>query len=435
MFLSALRELDLASRMKAHISARGTVLEIDRDLYALDQYRRLRVVAVGKAAAEMAAALDQLLGAGRVSGLVVPSVSPGAAPPGAALPQHPLPNFSYLVGGHPYPNEQSLKAAEAALELVAGAADSQTLLLFLLSGGGSALFEKPLFGDISLEELAAFYRVLVTCGANIYEMNVLRKHFSAVKGGRLALAAYPAQQCTIYVSDVPADKPSTVASGPTMPDESAVADCREVAERYRLLPLLPEPYRRRLATGDIPETPKPGDPHFAHSRYCAVLSNADGIAALLRLAGAQRWVAEADVSCDDWPLGKAADYLLEKVRTLRRQADGPVCLVSGGELSCPVTGDGIGGRNQAFALYCAMKIEGENLAVLSGGTDGVDGNSPAAGAVADGTTVARARARGLDPAAAFRRSDSYTFFAALDDALVTGPTGNNVRDLRLLLAG
>jgi len=425
IFLAALRDLDLPTRMRKSIWVKGTVLEIGSDLYALDRYRRIRALAFGKAAAEMAATLNLLMGAGRVRGLVVPS----------AEPRERLPGFQYVVGGHPYPNAQSREAAEAALALAKESADARTLLLFLISGGGSALLEKPLFEDISLEDLAAFYRLLVTCGANIFEMNVLRKHFSAIKGGRLALAAYPAQQVTLYVSDVPADKPSTVASGPTMPDESTVAECLQVAERYNMAERLPEPYRRRLLLREIPETPKPGDPHFANSHYYPVLSNADGIAALLRQAEERGWKTEADLSCDDWPLEKAAGYLLEKLRSLRQQAGVPACLISGGELSCPVTGDGVGGRNQAFALWCAMQMEGENLAVLSAGTDGVDGNSPAAGAVADGATVARARALGLDPGDAFRRSDSYTFFAALGDTLVTGPTGNNVRDLRLLLAG
>ena len=424
IFLDALRELELPLRMQAGIWVKGTVLEVSGDLYALDQYRSIRVVAFGKAAAEMAATVDQIMGAGRVRGLVVPS----------APPRQSLPHFRYIVGGHPYPNAESLEAAEAALTL-ATEADEQTLLLFLISGGGSALLEKPLFDDIPLEDAAAFHRLLVTCGANIYEMNVLRKHFSAVKGGRLALAAYPAKQLTLYVSDVPADKPSTVASGPTMADESTVAECLEVAKRYGMAAQLPEPYGRRLGSGEIPETPKPGDRRFANCYYRAILSNADGIASLLRLAEARGWKPESDLSCDDWPLEKAADHLLGKLRVLRRQASGPVCLISGGELSCPVTGDGVGGRNLAFALYCATKIEGENIVVMSAGTDGVDGNSPAAGAVADGTTLARARVGGMDPVAFFRRSDSYTFFAALGDALVTGPTGNNVRDLRLLVAG
>jgi hydroxypyruvate reductase len=423
MFVQALRELDLPARMKERMWAKGTVLEISGDLYPFDQLRDVRVIAFGKAAAQMAATIDEILGAGRARGLVVPS----------APPRQPLPNFQYIVGGHPYPNAHTIEAGEAALRMAAGATPD-TMFLFLISGGGSALLDKPLFDDISIDDLAAFNRVLVTCGADIYEMNALRKHFSAVKGGRLALAAQPGRQATIYVSDVPADKPSTVASGPTMPDESSVAECRAIAARYGMIERLPAAYAARLGSGDLPETPKPGDPRFAGSRYYAVLSNQDGIDALKRLSERRGWQTVIDVSCDDWPLPRAADYLLEKLRGLRRQAGATVCLISGGELSCPVTGSGVGGRNAAFALYCAAKIAGQPLAVMSAGTDGIDGNSLAAGAVAAGDTVARACVLGLDPAESFRQSDSYTFFAELGDEIVTGPTGNNVRDLRMLVA-
>lgn len=423
LFLQALHDLDLGDRMRAHISLQGTTLDICGHGYALDRYSDLRVIAFGKAAPQMATTLDDLLGTGRAGGLVASSTP---APENRS-------NFEYLLCGHPYPNQASLEAAASALRLLSGASN-HTLAIFLVSGGGSATLEQPLFDDITLDDLVAFHQLLVTRGASIYEMNVLRKHFSAVKGGRLAVAARPAQQATIFVSDVPVDKPSAVASGPTIPDESTVAECIEVAARYGLLPLLPEPYRHRIETGAIPETPKPGDVLFANSRYCSVLSNVDGVEALLRLARAHGWEAEADLSCDDWQLETAADYLLAKLRAKKRASPTrTVCLVSGGELSSPVTGPGVGGRNQAFVLNCALKIEGEPIAMLSAGTDGIDGNSPAAGAVADGSTVARARALGLDVSQILRESDSYRLSAALGDAIITGPTGNNVRDLRIMV--
>ena len=423
LFLDALRALDLPARMNARIRASATVLQIHDDLYALDQYRHVKVIAFGKAAAEMTGCMDEILGRGRANGIVVSHAEPRAT----------LPNFQYITGGHPYPNEQSLQAAEAALRLAAGSGQ-RTLLLFLISGGGSAVLEKPLLDDIDLEQLREFNRVLVTCGANIREMNVVRKHFSAIKGGRLGVAAHPARQATVFVSDVPEDAASTVASGPTMPDETTVAECLEIAGRYGLAERLPEPYARRLRAGDLPETPKPGDPRFADSCYYPVLSNADGIEALLRLTEERGWQAEADTSCDDWPLEEAADHLLQRLAALRTAHGGPVCIVSGGELSSPVTGNGSGGRNQAFVLYCAMRITGQPISVMSGGTDGGDGNSPAAGAAADGATAQRAVALGLDPGAFYRNSDSYTFFSALGDEIVTGPTGNNVRDLRVLIS-
>lgn len=436
MFLRALDELDLGRRMQARIHAQGSVLDIDGDLYAFDHFDHIGVIAFGKAAAEMAETLDALLGAGRARGLVIPS----------SEPRRKLPNFRYIVGGHPYPDGNSFAAAAAALDLAAASANQRTLLLFLISGGGSAVMETPLFDDIGVDDAAEFNRILVTCGANIYEMNVLRKHFSAVKGGRLGVAAYPARQCTLYVSDVPAGQPSTVASGPTMPDESTVAEALDVTARYSLSGRLPDGYARRLqqaaghAAGEIagehpiPETPKPGDPHFENSRYYPVLSNQDGVEALKQIAGRKGWAVAVEMEVDDWPLEKAADHLIGKLRELRREANRPACVISGGELSCPVTGNGVGGRNQAFALYCATQIAGEKMAVLSAGTDGIDGNSPAAGASACGSTLRRAAEKGLDPAVFLSSSDSYGFFSALGDAIVTGPTGNNVRDLRILTA-
>jgi glycerate 2-kinase len=409
IFRETLRRLDLATRMSARIHCQRDVLAIGEDLYDLSAYERLQVLAIGKAAPEMAAAFDTAVGRGRATGIVVP--------PHACVA--PLGNFRCIPGGHPYPNQGSMQAAHAVLNMLR-AAGEESLIVFLISGGGSAVFEAPLWNDISLQDCRRLYETLVTCGANIYEMNTVRKHFSAVKGGRLAVAAWPARQVTLYVSDAPAGRDSTVASGPSMPDESTVAECREIIARYRMS--LPASYQR-----EIPETPKPGDGYFDRSRYLALLSNQDGVEALAELACGCGWFVTRDTSCDDWPLERAADHLLARLRAMEGT---PACVVSGGELSCPVTGQGTGGRNQAFALYCAMQIAGERIAVLSAGTDGADGNSPAAGAVSGGETCRRTD---LDARDFYARSDSYSFFAPLGDAIVTGPTGNNVRDLRLLV--
>src|SRR5258706_3541025 len=237
----------------------------------------VRMVAIGKATAEMAEAL------GQACGVAVCSSEPGVG----MLEVH------YFVGGHPYPNAQSFAGASAALDLLRGCKED-TEVVFLLSGGGSGVFEKPFFPDITLDDCVAFNRLLVTCGADIYEMNVLRKHFSAVKGGRLAAAAAPARQSTYYVSDVPPDRPSTVASGPTMPDESTVEECREIVERYALGERLPASYVSHLA--DLPETPKPGDPAFRKCRYVSVLSNEDAIATAIDIATSRGWSAQCDTS-------------------------------------------------------------------------------------------------------------------------------------------
>ena len=423
-FLQTLDFLKIGRRMWETIRLRAGGLDIQSERYPLAPFGKIRVVAFGKAAVEMAKAASQILTYVPLRGIVV---APG-------VPQMPLASFQYFAGGHPYPNEQSLRAAEATLRFLANCSRND-LVLFLISGGGSALLEKPLDRTVSLEDLRRFHEVLVTCGATIYEVNVLRKHLSAVKGGRLAERAAPATQITLYVSDVPDHLPSTVASGPTMPDESAAEDCRRITASYDLLQKFPGSIRTVFESGKIAETPKPGHPCFARSRYYCLLSNREAVEKLVEMARANGLLVQPDVSCDDWEFRKAADHLLGRLGEIRRQHPGrPVMLVSGGELSCPVSGRGQGGRNQAFVLHCAGKIVGQPIVVLSAGTDGIDGNSPACGAIADGASVGRAAKLGLDPERFLREGNSYRFFEKLGDAVMTGPTGTNVRDLRILMA-
>jgi hydroxypyruvate reductase len=254
-----------------------------------------------------------------------------------------------------------------------------------------------------------------------------------VKGGRLAQAAAPAQQVSVLVSDVPDNAPDALASGPTMPDSSTVKECYRVAEQYGLLPQLPELVRQLFAERRLEETPKAGDDAFARSRWWTVLSNAEVRQAAAGAAARAGFAVTIDNSCDDWDYAAAGDHLLNRLRELR-QGVSRVCLISGGEITVRVQDGGQGGRNQQFALYCAQKIAGESITILSAGTDGIDGNSPATGALVDGTTLERARPKGLDAAEAMARFDAFPFFETLADAIVTGPTGNNLRDLRVLLA-
>jgi len=448
LFTKTLPHLQVGPRMKKMVRLRDGVLEIQGDRIPLHPGRPVRVVAMGKAAIEMTHTLAEILPDIRLRGVV-------AAP---ALPKFPLPGFEYFAGGHPYPNAESWRAAEAALRLLdRHNATKDDLVIFLISGGGSSLMEMPVLeaqtegglfkkSPITLEDLHRFYEVLVTCGAKIEEINAVRKHFSAVKGGRLAEAVslprdfnFPIfrrtpRLVTLYVSDVPEHLPSMVASGPTMPDETTFEYLDRVLMRYHLVPRIPVSYSDLWLSG-IKGTPKPVDPCFAQSLYYCLLANWDGIEKLAELIEAAGIVAEIDNRCDDWPIDKAADYLLDALRGLRREYPGKaVAIISGGELSCPVRGDGMGGRNQAFVLECLTKIAGTPTFVLSAGTDGIDGNSPAAGAIADGRSWERARALQMDSQDFQRRSDSYHFFEKLGDAILTGPTGTNVRDLRILLA-
>lgn len=325
-----------------------------------------------------------------------------------------------------------MEAGNAILRAVA-AQPASALTIFLLSGGGSSIVEKPIDEEISLRDLIATYRTLVHSGAPIAEINAVRKHLSAIKGGRLAQRAYPAQQVSMLVSDVPDNSPDALASGPTMPDSTTVEDCHRIAEKYKLLAQFPESARVLFERHALEETPKSDDPAFHGSRWWTVLSNQTALQEASTAAERAGYIVQIDNTCDDWDYEKAAEYLLQKLRELRKQFS-PVCLLSGGEVTVKVANAGVGGRNQQFALACAEKMKGENITVLSAGTDGVDGNSPAAGAVVDGSTMERAEKQGLNLRGALESFDAYPLFRALGDAVETGPTGNNLRDLRILLA-
>ncbi|MGC1453465.1 MAG: DUF4147 domain-containing protein [Candidatus Sulfotelmatobacter sp.] len=421
IFQHALAEASIGKGFARHVHCERGILRVCDDLYDLHSYSRVFVVSLGKAGHTMVEALAHQVGAS-LEGIIASPVHPVAQVHG----------FRYFRGGHPTPNAESMQAASAILRALE-ALPASALVIFLLSGGGSSIVEQPIDDEISLEDLVITYRALVYSGAPIAEINAVRKHLSAVKGGRLALAASPAQQVSLLVSDVPDGTPDALASGPTMPDSTSVDDCYRIAEEYELLPQFPQSTRELFERHALEETPKSNDPAFHRARFWPVLTNQTAVEEASAAAEREGFVVHLDNSCDDWDYEKAADYLLQRVRELRKQAS-PVCLISGGEVTVKVTNGGVGGRNQQFALACASKIVNENITVLSAGTDGVDGNSPAAGAVVDGTTLERARRCGLDVRAALDRFDAYPFFTALGDAVEIGPTGNNLRDLRILLA-
>lgn len=421
IFAHALAESGIDRAFERRVSCESGVLRICEDLYDLHSYNRVLVISIGKAAHTMVNALEIQAGS-NFEGIVASSVPPSSQARG----------FRYFHGGHPTPNQESIRAAEAILKS-ASAQNALSLVIFMLSGGGSSIAEKPIDDDISLEELVTTYRELVHSSAPIAEINTIRKHLSAIKGGRLAQAALGAQQVSILVSDVPDNTPDALASGPTMPDSTTIQDCYAIAAKHGLVEQFPAPVRELFQRRALEETPKSDDPAFHRSRWWTVLSNSSLLSAAKSEAERHGFTVEVDNSCDDWDYARAADYLLNRLRKLRTKSE-RICLLSGGEITVKVTNGGMGGRNQQFALACAQQIVGENITVLSAGTDGIDGNSLAAGAVADGTTIDRARSRGLDPAASLVSFNAYPFFDALGDTLMTGPTGNNLRDLRVLLS-
>ncbi len=421
-FDHALAECSIPKAMQRHLELRDDQLRIGHDLYDLHSFATINVISIGKAAHSMAQALTEL-----VDRVLRGIISCPSAPAAQVF------GFRYFIGGHPMPNQDSFRAAEAILKLL-GNSGPDTLTVFLISGGASAIAEKPISAAITLDDVAATYKALVYSGAPISEINTVRKHLSAIKGGRMAHAALPSQQISILVSDVPENALDALASGPTMPDTTTVADCYAIAEKYRLLPQFPSSVRQLFQRRQLQETPKAGDTTFAHSRYLTILSNTTALRAAVEAAALAGFAVEVDNSCDDWDYAAAADHLLSRLRVLRQGAS-RVCLISGGEVTVNAgKNPGTGGRNQQFALYCAERIQDEPITVLSAGTDGIDGNSQAAGAIADGSTVARAREKGFDPAVALEKLDAFPFFDVIGDAIVTGPTGNNVRDIRVLLA-
>jgi hydroxypyruvate reductase len=390
---------------------------------SLERYGRIFAVAVGKAALPMLDALRAHL----------PHPLAGGVCCAPLRPEQRFSGIDYFTGGHPLPNQDSFASACRAVSLLRET-NAGDFVFFLISGGGSAMFELPLDPDISLEETRVLYQALVGSGATIAEINTVRKHFSAVKGGRLAASAPQAAKLSLLVSDVAPRFLDALASGPTLPDSSTVAECREILERYRLHDRLTSSLRAFFASPDLPETPQ-----LLTGPVETLLSSDDLLRAAQAHAETLGYEVMIDNTCDDWDYADATRYLLDRFEQLRQQHT-KLCLLSGGEVTVRLGHQhGSGGRNQQFTLACAVELaepsQSAPMVVLSAGSDGIDGNSPAAGAVADPTTVLRGQALGMDAESALARFDAYPLFTALGDALVTGPTHNNLRDLRIMLSG
>jgi glycerate 2-kinase len=463
IFTTALEECNIPAAFDRHLHFEEHKLVLHPspvlrpDVVDLDQFKKVLVIAFGKAALTMTdALLERLPQKLNVHGVC-------SAP---KLPKEHTRQIRYFAGGHPLPNKDSFAAARATLNLLKTARED-TFIFFLISGGGSAMHELPLNKHISLEDTIGFHEALVASGATITEINTVRKYFSAVKGGRLALAAPMAEKLTLLLADVPLKDRAAVASSPTLPDESTAVECAEILARYRLLEMFPFKVREYFtmlgmdtATSKLPtKEPRPAeaskvslkgrlslnrkkpvsDPAaaFGRSHFDTLLSNHDFVNAARERAEALGFKVVVDNSCDDWDYAKAARYLLERFHALRREHP-KLCLLSSGEVTVRLGPEhGCGGRNQQLVLTAALDLaeyEGENLALLSAGSDGIDGDSPAAGAIADTTTIARARSYHFHPEETLAKFDSCSLFTALGDTIVTGPTGNNLRDLRVLLA-
>jgi glycerate 2-kinase len=430
IFLETLRHLRIDEAMQRCVVRQGTTLFVGDRVFRMEGFRRVVVIAIGKAAVPMCDALldrvdPALRGEQVLEGIVA----------GALAPTEADPRIRYFLGDHPLPGPASEGAAEAILELLSGC-DESCMVFFLISGGSSAMVERALDPQLSLDDVLLFHRSLVHSGLPIAQMNALRKHFSRVKGGRLAVAAGLATQCTLLISDVPEKRLDVVGSGPSLPDPSTLEECRQILDANQAALKLPERLVSVFRDPAALETPKADHPAFRQAGWLSLLSSSDLTRVAGELAEREGFHVAIDNDCDDWDYARAAEYLIDRMSELLR-VHPRVCLLSAGEIAVPLpTGHGIGGRNQQFVLECARLLSERRLsaAILSAGSDGVDGNSPAAGAVCDETTVRRAAAIGRDVATSLARFDSFSLLDALGDTVITGPTGNNVRDLRIFLA-
>jgi hydroxypyruvate reductase len=434
IFQHALEECNIARAFDRHMHFEGTRLirhpspVVKPVTQAVGDYKKLMVIAFGKAALPMLDALVERMPADLRSRLH--GVCSAVGEP-AKRHRH----VRYFQGGHPLPNEDSFAAARATLDLLRKA-NRDTFIFFLISGGGSAMLELPLSPRMSLDDTRAFHETLVSSGANITEINTVRKYFSAIKGGRLAKAAPDAEKLSLLLADVPLRDLAMVASSPTLPDPSTFAECDEILNGFHLLEKFPSSVREYFL--DL-RRKAPRDPElsaFERTQLDTLLSNHDFVNAAREQARTLGYRVVIDNSCDNWPYDEAAAYLLKRFHALRRETP-KVCLLSSGEVTVALDArHGCGGRNQHFALETALDLSSfdEPLAVLSAGSDGMDGNSPAAGAIADTTTIRRARELHFNPEQSLAQFNSCPLFTALGDAIMTGPTNNNLRDIRILLA-
>jgi hydroxypyruvate reductase len=383
---------------------------------------RLIVLAAGKAAGAMGEVAEQHYGEAPLEGIAVARHGYG----------RPLKRIAMVEAGHPVPDEAGLRAASRVLDL-ANSAAKDDLVLVLMSGGASANWIAPADG-VSFADKQAVTRALLRSGANIGEINCVRKHLSRIKGGRLARAAQPARVVTIAISDVPRDDPSAIGSGPTVPDPTTLADAREIVARYKLD--LPQAVTRALNDA-ANESPKPGDSAFANTSFALAARPADALIAAQRKAVAAGYEA---IMLGEHLEGEAREVAAAHAKVARDlAAQGKrAVILSGGELTVTIRGNGRGGPNQEYALALAAALDGtKGISALAADTDGTDGGagsaSDPAGAFADSGTAGRAKARGLDPAASLADNNSTGFFAALDDLLMTGPTFTNVNDFRAIV--
>ena len=426
-----IEELDPRKMVSSKVRRVDSKLCIDGLTLDLDEFKHVYLVGFGKASHLMAEAVEKLIGDRLTRGFI--NILKGVS-------------FESLTGrvefrkvSHPIPDEEGLLGAKDILKLVSEASEND-LVICLISGGGSAMTPLPAEG-ITLEDKQRTTEALLKCGARIDEVNAVRKHISAFKGGQLARAAYPATVLSLIISDVVGDPLEVIASGPTSPDPSTFKDAFEILRRYGIWGSVPESVRRRIEAGlrgEVEETPKPGDKVFEKVHNLVVGNNrlACRIAAEhAQKLGLNTLILSSVVEGEARHVGTVYGSILVEEVLADSPVKKPAAIIAGGETTVTVRGSGLGGRNQELVLSASRKIKGlRGVAIASLGTDGIDGPTDAAGAIADGKTVLRAEGKGLDPERYLDDNDSYRFFKSLGDLIFTGPTGTNVTDIAVIVA-
>jgi hydroxypyruvate reductase len=421
---AALDAVDPAAAVRRFVRREGDRLIVDGQVYDLAAVERIYVVGAGKADAPMAQAIEALLGDRIADGAINVKY------------EHVLPTerISLTEAGHPIPDEAGVAGSRRIAELLAQAGE-RDLALCLISGGGSALMTLPVEG-VTLDDMQALTDALLRAGANIVEINTIRKHLDQLKGGKLARLAAPAQVIALILSDVVGNPLDAIASGPTVPDTSTFADAWGLLRRYGLLGAIPasiEAYLRKGVEGEIEDNPGAGSPVFERTQNVIVASNdlaAEAAQGAAHDLGLHTLLLSTYVEGEAREVAKVFAAIGKEIRASDRPLARPACLIAGGETTVTLRGRGKGGRNQEMALAAALAIQGlDDVAIVCLATDGTDGPTDASGALAEGDTVARARALGLDPWDHLERNDAYPFFANLGDLLITGPTHTNVNDL------
>ena len=430
IFLSGVKAVDPVTAVQRHLQKQDDRLTVGNQTYNISDYEGIYVIGAGKASAAMAKPIEELLGDRLKDGLVLTKYKHTV----------PLDKIRIQEAGHPVPDQAGVGGTQQIIGVLKETSDKD-FVFCLISGGGSALLPSPV-ESLTLQDKQSTTQILLESGANIHEINAVRKHISRVKGGRLAELAYPSRLVSLILSDVIGDDLDSIASGPTVPDTSTYGDCFRVFEKYKILEVIPPAvidYLKKGVQGDIEETPKPGDPVFEGTQNLIIGSNILAVQAAEKKAaemGYNSLILSTFIEGETKDVARVHAAIAKEILKRDLPLKKPACIISGGETTVTIKGKGLGGRNQEFVLAAALDLDGWNeVVVLSGGTDGTDGPTDAAGAIADGRTVSRAQALGLNPEHYLDENDSYHFFQKLEDLLITGPTFTNVMDLRLVMVG